>query len=351
MQTKKYYQFWENLHKKAYQTGSLLRVMFEVTYECNFKCQHCYVPLHYRDKEKELTTKQVYAVLDQLKELGCFYLGFTGGEPFMRSDFIDIVWYAKKCGFQIIIYSNASCINEKIVRELVRIGINKIDITVPAIKEKTFKKITGVNAKKKVFDAIECLYKNNVPLGLKTCILQDNEREFEEIRSYALLRTKLYRFDTVVSRRLDGSDFPLQYKTLKNFLNPQKNTQRCSDAMTVKDVFPKKADAVRYHMFSSCGVGRISAAITPGGELKMCPVIDYPKYTIQGTSLAKAWDQLKKHTADISAQPNKECEGCSVKQYCTWCPARSWLETKTFNRCDSVSRFWAEQRRKFLTRS
>ena len=48
------------------------------------------MPQSYR-KYNELKTKEVFSLLNQLKEIGCFYLGFTGGEPFMREDIIEIL--------------------------------------------------------------------------------------------------------------------------------------------------------------------------------------------------------------------------------------------------------------------
>jgi MoaA/NifB/PqqE/SkfB family radical SAM enzyme len=107
IRSQSYNNFWQNIHCSGKKHAFPLRVMFELTYRCNFKCPHCYVPFKYR-KCKELETKEVFAILDQLKDIGCFYLGFTGGEPFMRKDILDILWYAKKKGFEIIIYTNGS---------------------------------------------------------------------------------------------------------------------------------------------------------------------------------------------------------------------------------------------------
>src|SRR3989338_281853 len=134
MKFQPYPKFWQRINQSARNKGFPLRVMFELTYRCNFLCGHCYVPFNYR-KKSELKTKEIFSILDRLKEAGGFYLGFTGGEPFMRQDIMDILWYAKRCGFEVIIYTNGALIDKKMAQELGRLRPNKVDITIPAMTE------------------------------------------------------------------------------------------------------------------------------------------------------------------------------------------------------------------------
>ena len=165
-------QFYIRIHNAAKDKHLPLRVMFELTYRCNFYCQHCYVPLSYRkiSEQKELKTKQVLSLLEQLKDIGCFYLGFTGGEPFIREDIMDILWGARRKGFEVLIYTNGSLIDEKIAEQLADLRPNKVDITIPAMSEVSFEAITQMpGSHKKVFNAIDLLYKKGVNLGFKSC--------------------------------------------------------------------------------------------------------------------------------------------------------------------------------------
>ncbi len=71
MKPQSYDNFWEGIHRAAKNKGFPLRVMFELTYRCNFFCRHCYVPLSYREKSKEgeLRTEEIFLILDQLKDM------------------------------------------------------------------------------------------------------------------------------------------------------------------------------------------------------------------------------------------------------------------------------------------
>lgn len=351
MKTRPYHNFWQKIHKAAREKSFPLRVMFELTYQCNFRCKHCYVPDSYR-KKKELKAKEVFFILDQLKEAGCFYLGFTGGEPFVRKDIMDILWHAKKKGFEVIIYTNGSLIDEGMAKELKHLRPNKVDITIPGISKVAFEAVSGVcGSRDKTFKAIDLLHKKRVNLGFKTCVLKENEDEISRIQDFAASLGALHRLDDMLSWRLDGSDEPFKYRgTLKqNPVNSQQSVvssiKECDLQPDSKTISPKPEDLFK------CGAGASQAAITSSGELKMCVMIDYPKYKIitengeQGTGLKEAWKRLKELAASIQPDENYKCNKCNLEPYCKWCPGRGWLYSKSFTSCDPESRTWAEFRR------
>ena len=77
----------------------------ELTYRCQFDCVHCYCKSS-ADKARELTTGRWKKILDELQKAGCRWIGFTGGDPFIRTDFPQIYSYAKKKGFIVTILTN-----------------------------------------------------------------------------------------------------------------------------------------------------------------------------------------------------------------------------------------------------
>jgi len=327
--------FWQRIHKSAKINNLPLRVMFELTYKCNFKCKHCYVPYSYR-KYKDIKTKEAFSIIDQLADIGCFYLGFTGGEPFARKDLMDILWYARKKGFEVIIYTNGLLIDKSKAKELAKIRLNKIDITIPAMSERPFEKITGVKGShKKVFNAIELLRKNNVPLGFKTCVLKENEKEIGDIQRFAQSLGALHRLDDTLSPRLDGSREPYEYVgNLKNICHSE--PLRSKGEESKREILRFAQDDTSTPLFK-CGVGAAQAAITSQGELKPCLMIDEPRFKIHDNGLKDAWVKLKEFISSIGPDKNYKCDICNLQGYCKWCPAKSWLYNKTFTSCDPES--------------
>lgn len=347
MRNLSYNKFWQKIHLQAKKEGFPLRVMFEITYSCNFFCKHCYVPLSYRKKykEKELKTKEVFSILEQLKQMGCFYLGFTGGEPFLREDFLKILRYAKSCGMEIIIYTNGSLINEKIVAELIKIQPNKVDITLPAMSEEVFSRITGVKkAKDKVFKAIKLLLKNKINLGFKSCLLKENEREIPKIIKFCRQLKAFHRLDNQLCARLDGSKEPFKYRSdrfrRKDYSKILDNECQITNT-NYSQYLSDNRKPITKDLFL-CGAGRSQVAITPSGELKLCVLIDYPKYNILKLSFKKAWQKLKTLRESLKVNKDYQCDSCKLKSYCHWCPAVAWAYNRTFTSCTPESRIFAQ---------
>lgn len=363
MRSRSYIDFKEQMLRSARGKGFPLRVMIELTYRCNFECRHCYVPFSFR-KKSELNTRDIFLIIDQLAEIGCFYLGFTGGEPFMREDIMDILRYSRKKGFEAIVYTNGSLINKDMAGALSDLGLNKIDITIPAISKIAFEKISGeINSRDKVFRTIELLYKKGVPLGFKTCVLKDNQDEIGGIQDFALSLGVFHRLDSMLFPRIDGSTEPLKYRgVMKNdreTRHSSKPTKRSGSAgVGLENGCIERSREIQKGF--SCGVGISQAAITPLGELKMCLMIDYPKYKIirdsakesksQGLMLKDAWERLKKMVASVDAALPRKCNYCKFGDSCKWCPARGWLVDKDFAACDTDSLHFARLRRKAYER-
>ncbi|MFH1245550.1 MAG: radical SAM protein [Candidatus Omnitrophota bacterium] len=352
MKTQSYHDFGQRLHRLARDKGYPLRVMFELTYRCNFRCGHCYVPEAYRRQSNELRTREVFSILEQLRDIGCLYLGFTGGEPFMRRDIMDILWQAKKSGFELIIYTNASLINERLAGELAALGPNKVDITIPGMSERSFESITTVQgAREKVFSAIEFLHKKGIALGFKSCMLKENESEIKDIQNFACSLGAPHRLDEILLPRLDGSREPYRYRggtssqpeILKASVSYQLLTADCKPSTL--NLEPRTSNLF------PCGAGQTQAAITPFGELKMCLLLNFPLFPIMkegapvaNSGLKNAWEKLKREVNNIKPDEHYQCDKCPLELYCKWCPARSWLYNRTFTSCEPESRLWAKKR-------
>jgi uncharacterized Fe-S cluster-containing radical SAM superfamily protein len=77
---------------------------------CNLTCAHCYIESSpTNDRLVYVTTAEVRAYLDEIARdgLGTEEIGFTGGEPFMNPDMIDILDLTLSRGFRVLMLTNA----------------------------------------------------------------------------------------------------------------------------------------------------------------------------------------------------------------------------------------------------
>lgn len=349
----RYNDFSSKMHKLARKNRTPIRAMFELTYKCNHRCIHCYNTDEQKKAfKKELTTRQVFKILDELKKIGCFYLGLTGGEIFIRPDIMKIIRYARQLGFEVILLTNGSLINEKIADELATLGLNKVDITAHAMDQKIFDKITRVKGSgKKVFRAIEMLHQRNVPLGLKSCGMEFNKKEIIKVSNFARSLKTIYRFDGELVPRNDGAKTPLNYSI--SFQDVHDLRRQCYPEMFEKfdnKGRPRKTSKSRRNLkrIFNCGAGYTDLTINPYGEAKLCIEIDYLKCDILKHGLKKCWRKIKDAVDDLKPPKNWQCKKCEFVNYCSWCPAKGWLEDGNLTTCDQLTKEQAKFNKKIM---
>jgi radical SAM protein with 4Fe4S-binding SPASM domain len=97
-----------------------LVIWLEVTSRCNLKCRHCFVSATSLGEPPadEFSTDQMLSLLNELKRQNVLCIVFTGGEPFVRSDFIRILEHATQLGFVIAVVSNGLRLTESLVKRI-----------------------------------------------------------------------------------------------------------------------------------------------------------------------------------------------------------------------------------------
>lgn len=94
-------------------TQEIDMVYIHPTLRCNFNCSYCYNK-SLAATQKELTTNQWIQIINKLKAINVNYFIFTGGEPLMRKDLIDIIKEIKDDNTKVEILSNGSMLMDKV---------------------------------------------------------------------------------------------------------------------------------------------------------------------------------------------------------------------------------------------
>src|SRR5258707_10288302 len=129
------------MSQKAFDMGVPISVHLDVTYRCNERCVHCYLD---HDDRGEMTTAEIKGILDQLAEAGVFFLTLSGGEPFMRKDFFEIVAHARSLLFNVKVKTNGLLIREKEAQQLRALGVETVQISVYSQRPEIHDEITKI---------------------------------------------------------------------------------------------------------------------------------------------------------------------------------------------------------------
>lgn len=107
-------------------------VYVDITGRCACRCKHC--DIWKNNKQEELATKHWKSVIEDLHDwLGSYGLIISGGEPFLREDLLDICEHAVNHGVNVNILTNGMHLTEKVVKEVCRIGIQRMAFSVDGL--------------------------------------------------------------------------------------------------------------------------------------------------------------------------------------------------------------------------
>lgn len=155
-------------------------VVWNITQRCNLKCKHCYAA-GMADVSQELTHEEALRAIDGFAAFGCPVLLFSGGEPFIREDILELATYARQKGLRVVFSTNGTCITEEIAKKIAAIGVSYVGISIDGVRE-THDAFRGVpGAYERSLAAIRYCREAGVKVGLRVTLTRANVKEIPSI--------------------------------------------------------------------------------------------------------------------------------------------------------------------------
>ena len=334
MEQQSYGEFSADLHQRQGGERVPLQVSIEVTRRCPLECLHCYNNLPMGDmeaKRRELSKEEHFKMLDELVEMGCFWLLYTGGEIFARKDFLEIYTYAKKKGFLITLFTNGTIINEQIADYLAEWPPFAIEITLYGRTRETYEALTAVpGSYDRCLRGIRLLKERGLPLKLKTVATSINKHEVVAMRQFAEEELGVeFNADGLVNPRIDCSQSPLAVR-----LTPEEVV--ALDMSAPKDMSEYRRLAKRdlenspnlstIDTVYSCGGGMGSFAINAYGEMSICTISQQETFSVRHAGLTNLWEGSLQQLRARKRTRVTKCIQCRIQSMCGMCPANGELE-------------------------
>ena len=139
-------------------------VIFNITKRCNLKCVHCYAGSHDSQHTGELSTDEIIRVIDDLAEFKSPVVLFSGGEPMLHPDIVQLADHAVQSGMRAVISTNGTLITPEKAAELSKVGLSYIGISLDGDRE-THDLFRGV---KGAYDRTLIGLRNASEAGIKT---------------------------------------------------------------------------------------------------------------------------------------------------------------------------------------
>ena len=288
-------------------------LIFSVTGKCNLQCKGCYSHAQHRSKEEELSPQQIREIIVEAKELGISIILLAGGEPFLRSELLDITVQFPEIIFPI--FTNGLLINDEMIQKLKQ---QKNVIPVLSIEggyeETDLRRGTGIFGK--VQEVMQKLHQAGIFFGTSITLTSANfsvvtERTF--IQSIIDRGCKLFFYVDYVPVKEGTEDLMLTEKQASQ--TSLLTDQFMKQFSTLFVAFPGDEEKL-----GGClSAGRGFLHISPEGRIEPCPFAPYSDTNLQDMSLKEALQskflaQIRQHHDELTETRG----GCALWEKQEW---------------------------------
>jgi heme d1 biosynthesis radical SAM protein NirJ len=149
-------------------------VIWNLVRRCNLACMHCYSISADVDFPGELSTQEVFGVMDDLKAFGVPALILSGGEPLLRPDLFEIAARAKSLRFYTALSTNGTLIDPPLAERIARAGFDYVGISLDGLEatHDRFRRKKG--AFQAALNGIRLCRDHGVKVGARFTLTQDN---------------------------------------------------------------------------------------------------------------------------------------------------------------------------------
>lgn len=163
-------------------------VVWNVGRRCNLRCAHCYAGSADRAYRGELTTAEGGALIDDLARFGVPVILFSGGEPLMRPDILELIARARARGVRAVLSTNGTLITPGLARELKRLDLSYAGISLDGL-ESTHDRFRGAaGAFRRAMAGLEACREAGIKVGLRFTISRRTREDIPGI--FSLLRER-----------------------------------------------------------------------------------------------------------------------------------------------------------------
>jgi radical SAM protein with 4Fe4S-binding SPASM domain len=313
------------MNLKAEALGIPLNVHIDVTYRCNERCVHCYLD---HDDKGEMSTQEIKDILNQLAEAGVFFLVFSGGEVFMRRDFLELVEYARKLLFNVKVKTNGVMIHEAEAQRLRELGVEQVQLSVYSHRPEIHDAITKLPGSfKRTVDSIKFLKSQGLKVALSNVLMTVNQQDERGTRALARQLGVSYTLDPTVTPKIDGDT---------SILNLRVDAENLDELFADDELVggseeycrppaPVDEDVMEGY---SCSAGHSSCYISPYGDVFPCVQFPLPTGNVRRQKFTDIWYQSPQmnEVRSIKVKDLTVCSSCSHAGSCTRCPGLAYME-------------------------
>jgi MoaA/NifB/PqqE/SkfB family radical SAM enzyme len=278
------------LFANLFKVKTPLNVMWNITNKCNAQCTYCRQPFRL---QRELSTRQVFQIIDQMVAAGTQRIGFVGGEPLCRKDIGAIIGYCKEKNLYVTLVSNGAFVRDRIS------GLKKLDYLILSLDgdKKTHEKNRPVGSYDEVLKAIKVARKY-VPLMTNTVLSRTSQNSIDFILDLSRKYSFIPHFNVIqgMSSHIPSDNY---HACITKLILRKKhgymiaNSFRLLQYYASWDNFKVYRSYQRKFIFPYCWAGKLFCNIDVSGRIGHCILRSYTGAHVLKSGFKDAFNRLK----------------------------------------------------------
>lgn len=308
---------------------------WNTTNRCNLYCAHCYREAGAR-REEELSPAEGKDLVTEVASAGFKTMIFSGGEPLMREDILELLAWAREKGLRPVLGSNGTLLTASLARRLkeagaVAVGIS-LDSTSPAKHDKLRAR---AGAWEEAVAGMRYCREAGLPFQVHTTVMEGNEKEVPALTELAvnLGASAHHIFFLVPTGRAVALEKELlrarEYEGLiKGILKKQQEVDielKPTCAPQFMRIAHQWGLSLRFRR--GCLAGIAYAIVGPQGEVQPCAYLNLPVGNVREVPFNRLWKESKLFNHLRTLKYGGKCGTCPYHQVCGGCRARAYLST------------------------
>lgn len=264
-------------------------------WHCNQKCIHCYAAGQKGADEKELTTEQWKQIIDKCRKSMIPQITFTGGEPTMREDLVELVEYSK--WFLTRLNTNGVKLTKELCSQLKTASLDSVQITFYSSDENIHNELVGTKTYAQTVQGIENAVAANLSLSINTplCTLnKDYVKTLEFLHNKGVIYVTCSGLITTGNAATQNSEqLQLSKSEIKQVLKDA--VEYCNkNGIEISFTSPGWIENEYFDELGittpTCGACLSNMAVTPGGNVVPCQ--SWLNGPVLGSMLTDEWSSI-----------------------------------------------------------
>ena len=244
-------------------------------WNCNQKCIHCYAAGQKLSEKEELSTKEWKKVIDICQKECIPQLTFTGGEPTMRKDLVELIEYSK--WFITRLNTNGVLLTENLCKELYEASLDSVQVTLYSNNPEIHNKLVGADNFEKTITGIKNAINAGLNVSINTPLCTLNKNYIDTLKFAKELGVTYVTCSGLIvtgnAKEKQSKDTQLSEKELYTIL---KDAKKYTDDNLMELGFTspgwvKEDDLRKLNLdIPTCGACLSNMAIAPNGDVVPC---------------------------------------------------------------------------------